>query len=325
MAISQVSTDPIYDVIIIGGGPAGLAAALYCARDQAQVLLLEKGFYGGQISITETVENYPGVFSTSGAELTETMRKQAENFGALFETAEVQRIDKGAESVKEVVTDIGTFKSYAVIVASGATPRKAGFDGEEMFQGRGVSYCATCDGMFYRDKVVYVIGGGLAALEESIFLTNYVKEVHLIVRRDEFRAPLSVQKQVLANDKIKVHYNSRIKEVTGKFALESLVLEDTKTGEVTEEVTFGPGEVGIFVFVGYTPVTEILKDYADFDDKGGVIVDADNMTKTKGIYAAGDVCTKRLRQLVTAVSDGANAATAADKAVMDHKFEMSQA
>lgn len=317
--MKQVSTDPIYDVIIIGGGPAGLAAALYSARDQASVLLIEKGFYGGQISITETVENYPGVLSTSGAELTETMRQQAENFGALFETAEVQSINAHGD-VKEVQTDVGTYKALTVILASGATPRKAGFVGEDVFQGRGVSYCATCDGMFYRDKVVYVVGGGLAALEESVFLTNYVSKVHLIVRRDEFRAPLTVQKLVEANDKIEVHFNTKIKEVSGKFAIESITLEDSVTG-ATEVIETAPGEVGVFVFAGYIPVTGLVTDYVDVDAQGGIIVDENNMTKTPGLYAAGDVCTKRLRQLVTAVSDGANAATAADKAVMEYKFE----
>lgn len=305
-------SNKFYDVVIVGGGPAGLSAALYAGRDNASVLLIEKGFLGGQIGITDSVENYPGVLAASGSDLIDTMYQQAIKFGAEFETADVLQIENVDAEHKRVITDIGEFESKTVLIATGAKPRMAGFENEEMFKGRGVSYCATCDGMFYKDKEVYVVGGGLAALEEAIFLTNYVNKVNLIVRKDAFRAPTSVSDEVLKNEKIEVFYNTKIKSISGGFSIEEIVLESTNSDDMSTK-KYEPGSIGIFVFVGYEPQTELLVNYADFDEFGMVKVDNDQMTRTEGIYAAGDICTKRLRQVVTATADGAVAATAITK------------
>lgn len=310
----------IYDLIIVGGGPAGLAAAIYAAREKQDVLLIERGFLGGQIAITAEVENYPGIISTTGPELTETMRQQAENFGCEIITANVEELKlDDSNPVKQVVTDSGVFETLAVIATSGAYPRPAGFEGEETFKGRGVSYCATCDGMFYTNKEVFVIGGGFAACEEAVFLTKFASKVTMIIRRDVFSAPLTISQMVQANPKIEVRFNTKITKVEGDFAPETITFKDTKTGETYTE-TRDPGSFGIFVFTGYVPETELVKDYADIDEQGGVITDKHMATRTPGLWAAGDIRGKNLRQLVTAASDGAIAATSVGQYLTEFKF-----
>lgn len=315
------SSDKLYDLIIVGGGPAGLSAAIYAAREKSNVLLIEKGFYGGQIALTSEVENYPGVISTSGPELSETMRKQAELFGCSFEVLEVTGITcNDDDPIKLVHTSQGTFRTLALLMTTGAYPRPAGFEGEETFKGRGVSYCATCDGMFYTNKEVYVIGGGFAACEEAVYLTRFASKVTMLIRRDEFSAPLSIVQQVLDNDKIEVRFETQITKVEGNFAPEKIHFIDTKRNEVYVEEK-DPGSFGIFVFTGYIPETTLIREYADCDEQGGVITDKNMATKTAGLYAAGDIRGKSLRQLVTAASDGAIAATAIGRMISDFKYE----
>lgn len=314
-----------YDIIIIGGGPAGMAAATYAARDRMKVLVLEKAFYGGQISITNLVENYPGIVSTTGPDLSSALRAQAEGFGASFVNAEVLKIEHDphhplSPSIKTVVTEDGSYTCLAVIVATGANPRGAGFDGEETFKGRGVSYCATCDAMFYQGKDVYVVGGGLSACEESVYLANIVKSVTMIVRKDHLRAAAGVAQHVFEHPNISVEFNTKIDRVEGLFGIERIAFSNTVTGEQWVK-SVEPGSTGIFVFTGYIPEVDLIRDYVDLDDTGGVITREDMSTKTPGIYAAGDLRSKQLRQLVTATSDGAIAATAAGRMINDIAYQ----
>lgn len=318
--MSATDQNKVHDLIIVGGGPAGLAAAIYAAREKQDVLLMERGFLGGQIAITSEVENYPGVLSTTGPELTETMRQQAENFGCTIITANVEELKFDDNNpVKEVIADGETYKTLAVIVTSGAYPRLAGFEGEETFKGRGVSYCATCDGMFYTNKEVFVIGGGFAACEEAVFLTKFASKVTMIIRRDRFSAPLTISQMVEANPKIEVRFNTKITKVEGEFAPEKVTFENTKTDETYVEERQA-GTFGIFVFTGYIPETDLVKGFADIDDQGGVVTDKHMATKTQGLWCAGDIRGKNLRQLVTAASDGAIAATSVGRYVSEFKF-----
>ena len=318
------NTNKLYDVIIIGGGTTGLAAGLYAGRDRSETLIIEKGFFGGQISITSEVENYPGVLQTSGPELIETMRQQAENFGCEFVTAEVTEIVASKdELVKTVKTNQGDFSALSVIVATGANPREAGFENEDKFKGRGVSFCATCDAMFYKDKEVYVIGGGFAACEEAEYLTKFALKVTMIIRRDEFSAPISIANDVLENEKIEVRFNTKITKVEGEMMIEKIHFTNSETQESYVE-DFEPGSVGIFVFTGYVPESDIIKGLVELDQGGGAITNDEMETDIPGLYVAGDIRQKRLRQLVTAASDGAIAATMAGKYVNDLKRNHSE-
>ncbi len=305
------NTEHLYDLIIVGAGPAGLSAAIYMARAKYKVLVLEQDKIGGQITITHEVVNYPGVYNTSGSDLTNTMRKQAESFGAKFEFAKVTDIDS-SNPIKKITTDKGSFEALGVILALGANPRKLGFTGEVEFQGRGVAYCATCDGEFFKDMVVYVIGGGFAAVEEGIFLTKYASHVHMVVRKDEFSCAKTVSEKALNHPKITVHFETEVDRVEGEHSLHSITLIDSKSGEkrtITEE-----NGMGVFVFAGYVPNTGWLPEDIKLEN-GYIVTDGNGETSVKGIYAAGDVCIKELRQVVTAVSDGAAAATSMEKYV----------
>lgn len=302
----------IYDAIIIGGGPAGLSAAIYMARAKFSVLVIEKEKFGGQITITNEVVNYPGVFKTSGKELTENMRKQAQSFGAQFLLANVKEINLEPK-IKKIVTDKGIYESVGVILATGSSPRKIGFINEEKFQGRGVAYCATCDGEFFTGKNVFVIGGGFAAAEEAIFLTKYARKVHIIVREDDFTCAKSVADKAKAHPQIEISYNTEIIEVNGEAQLKKAVFKNNKTGmkwtyEANEQDTFG-----VFVFAGYKPATDVFKNQVELSESGNLITDMNQKTNIEGVYGAGDVCVKNLRQVVTAVSDGAIAATSLEK------------
>ncbi len=302
----------LYDVIIIGGGPAGLTAALYLARAKYRTLVLEKEKFGGQITITHEVVNYPGVAKTSGAELTETMRSQAESFGAEFMLAEVESLDLSGD-IKTVRTARGELKAFGVLLATGAHPRMVGFKGEADFRGRGVAYCATCDGEFFTGKEVFVVGGGFAAAEEAVFLTKYAKHVNILIRKDDFSCAASVADAARNHPRITVLPNTEVEEVLGDTALRAIRYRNNKTGEITEYRADPGDNIGVFVFAGYAPATQLVKGIAELNDQGYVITDRNMGTNVAGLYAAGDVCVKSLRQVVTAVGDGALAATELEK------------
>ena len=302
----------LYDAVIVGGGPAGLTAALYLARAKYRVLVLEKEQFGGQISITHEVVNYPGIAKTSGKALTDTIRQQAEHFGAEFLLAEATGFDLAGE-IKTVQTNKGDFRCFGVLLATGAHPRTIGFQGEEAHKGRGVAYCATCDGEFFTGKEIFVVGGGYAAAEESVFLTKFALHVTILVRKDDFSCAASVADQAKNHKKITVLYNTVMEEVSGENGLTYARYKNTATGEVTEyksEESFG-----VFVFAGYAPATQAMKGIIELDEQGYIITDAAQKTSAEGVYAAGDVCIKPLRQVVTATGDGALAATELEKYV----------
>ncbi len=300
----------LYDVIVVGAGPAGLTAALYLARARYRVLVVEKDHFGGQITITAEVVNYPGVANTSGAALTETMRQQAEQFGAEFLLAEVEDIIDG-QPVKTVKTSRGERYAYGILLATGAHPRRVGFAGEAEFQGHGVAYCATCDGEFFTGKEVFVIGGGYAAAEESVFLTKYASHVTVMMRGDGFSCAPAVAEAAMSHEKITVMPHMQIDEVRGDTALRSLRAHNKETGEVLEYQAKDGDTFGVFVFAGYEP--EVVVDFVEQDAQGYIITDQNQQTNVQGIFAAGDVCVKPLRQIVTAVGDGALAAAALER------------
>ena len=304
--------DTIYDVVVIGGGPAGLTTALYLARAKYRVLVIEKDNFGGQITITSEVVNYPGVEHTSGAALTETMRKQAQNFGAEFMLAEVEGISVEGD-LKSVFTTKGELKCFGILLATGARPRMIGFKGEAEFKGHGVAYCATCEGEFFTGKEVFVVGGGFAAAEESVFLTKYARHVNILIRKDDFGCAKSVADEAKSHEKITVLTNTEVEEVMGDSVLRAIRYRNNKTGEVTEYKADSGDNIGVFVFAGYEPATELVKGIAELNDQGYVITDENMQTNVAGLYAAGDVRIKNLRQVVTAVGDGALAATELEK------------
>ena len=302
----------LYDVIIVGGGPAGLTAALYLARAKYRVLVLEKEQFGGQIAITHEVVNYPGISKTSGKALTDTIQQQAESFGAEFLLAEATGFDLNGD-IKTVHTGKGDYRCFGILLATGAHPRTVGFKGEEAHKGRGVAYCATCDGEFFTGKEIFVVGGGYAAAEESVFLTKFAKHVTILVRKDDFSCAASVADQAKNHEKITVLTNTVMEEVSGENGLTYARYKNTATGEVTEyksQDTFG-----VFVFAGYAPATEAIKGIVELNDQGYIVTDLSQKTSAEGVYAAGDVCIKPLRQVVTATSDGALAATELEKYV----------
>ncbi|MFV0395324.1 MAG: FAD-dependent oxidoreductase [Coprobacillaceae bacterium] len=300
----------IYDVVIVGGGAAGLSAAIYLARAKFSVLVVEKETIGGQITITDEVVNYPGVLKTTGKELTENMRQQAQNFGAEFMLTDVKKMDLES-SIKRIETSKGILQSVGVVLATGASPRKLGFTGEKEYQGRGIAYCATCDGEFFSGLEVFVIGGGFAAAEEAVFLTKYASKVTIIVREEDFTCAKSVADHAKNHDKIEIHYQTEILEAGGNDKLEYAVFKDNKTGETWRYEN--PNTFGIFVFAGYEPATQLFKEQVTLNDFGNIITDMNQKTNLDGVYGAGDVCEKNLRQVVTAVSDGAIAATSLEK------------
>ena len=302
----------LYDVVIVGGGPAGLTAALYLARAKYRVLVLEKEQFGGQIAITHEVVNYPGIAKTSGKALTDTIQRQAETFGAEFMLAEAIGFDLAGD-IKTVRTNRGDFRCFGILLATGAHPRTVGFKGEEEHKGRGVAYCATCDGEFFTGKEIFVVGGGYAAAEESVFLTKFARHVTILIRKDDFSCAASVADQAKNHEKITVLTNTVLEEVSGDDGLTYARYKNTATGEVTEvksEESFG-----VFVFAGYSPATEAVKDIIELNEQGYIVTDASQQTSVEGVYAAGDVCIKPLRQVVTATSDGALAATELEKYV----------
>lgn len=315
-----MSNNELYDAVIVGGGPAGLTAALYLARARYRVLVIEKDRFGGQITITHEVVNYPGVEKTSGEALTETMRRQAQNFGAEFLLAEVTDLKLDGD-IKTVVTSRGTLRAFSVMIATGANPRRVGFNGEDEFRGRGVAYCATCDGEFFTGKELLVIGGGFASAEESMFLTRYASKVTILVRKDAFSCAKSIADEVMEHPKITVLFNHELVGVEGNdMGIVSATLLNNKTNATDEYRAAGDDTFGVFVFAGYVPNTTLVKDKVALNEQGYIITDENKETNVKGVFAGGDVCIKPLRQVVTAVADGALAACAMEKrAAMMHE------
>ena len=271
----------LYDVVVIGGGPAGLTAALYLARARYRVVVVEKEHFGGQITITDEVVNFPGVERTSGKALTETMRRQAQSFGAEFLLAEVTGLAMDGD-VKTVQTSRGELHCFGVLLATGAHPRSAGFAGEAEFRGRGVAYCATCDGEFFTGKEVFVVGGGFAATEESVFLTKYARHVTILIRGEGFSCAPAAAEAALHHEKITVITHAQVEEVSGRDSLSRLKYRNTETGEVTEYRAAEGDPFGVFVFAGYEPATGLVKGLAECDAKGYVVTDRNQKTTCEG-------------------------------------------
>lgn len=303
-----MSRNDLYDVIVIGGGPAGLTAGLYLARARYRVLILEKDDFGGQITITNEVVNYPGVGRTTGRALTQTMRQQAQDFGAEFLSAEAIGLDVHGD-VKTVHTSRGDFKAFGILIATGASPRKLGFEGESEYAGRGVAYCATCDGEFFAGKEVLVVGGGFAAAEESVFLTTYASKVTVLVREQDFTCDAVVAAAAKNNPKIDVRYQVELQGVTaGQGGLREASILNRATGQTETWKPVDGGTFGVFVFAGYVPATDLVRGVVELDDYGYVVTHGYLETSVPGVYAAGDLRAKNLRQVVTATADGAIAA-----------------
>ncbi len=298
----------MYDVIIIGGGPAGLAAAVYAARACLHTLLLEKQpMGGGQILNTAEVDNYPGIPGANGFELGQKFADHAKRLGIEPRTEEVTAVDCLA-SVKKVITNKGTYEAASLIYAAGARHRTLGVPGEETFAGRGVSYCATCDGAFLRGKTAAVVGGGDVALEDALFLANICRNVFLIHRRDTFRGAKSLQNRVMATENIELILDTTVEEIHGETGVTELLIRNKKEDRTSCLVVDG-----IFIAAGILPYTDLLKGQVELDENGYIIADESCRTNVKGVYAAGDVRTKALRQIITAAADGANAVSAIEK------------
>ena len=308
----MTDTQNLYDVIIIGGGPAGLTAAIYLARARYRVLVLEKEQFGGQITITHEVVNYPGIGKTSGKALTDTMQQQAEAFGAEFLLTEATGLDLTGD-IKTVHTGRGDFQCFGVLLATGAHPRMVGFKGEAEYKGRGVAYCATCDGEFFTGKEVFVVGGGFAAAEESVFLTKFARHVTILMLTEDFTCAEAAAEPARSHEKISILPNTELLEVAGESGLTYARWRNTKTDEETEYRSKDGESFGVFVFAGYEPASGLVKGLVELDEKGYILTDGSLKTSAEGVYAAGDVCIKPLRQVVTATGDGALAATELEK------------
>lgn len=308
----------IYDIIIIGGGPSGLSAGLYAGRARAKTLIIEKGNIGGLITSTHEIENYPGgLKGDSGSSLTERMRQQAEDFGVKIVFDEIVSFDISG-SVKELKSHNASYKAKAVIIASGALPRFLGSKGEGEHVGMGVSYCATCDGSFFTGLEVYVVGGGDAALEEGIYLTKFANKVSIIHRRDTFRAAKSIVEKAEKNSKIHFIMDSVVEEIKGDGPVDEILVKNLKTGEVvSHKADPEAGMMGVFIYAGYLPNSQIWENTLRMDNRGYIITDMEMKTNVAGIFAAGDIREKTLRQVATAVSDGAVAAFTASAYVDD--------
>jgi thioredoxin reductase (NADPH) len=293
-------------IAIIGGGPAGLAAALYAARGRAKTVVFERGIPGGQIVTTDWVENYPGFpDGLSGAELGELMTRQAETHGAVIRSfTPIESVTRDDEGHFVIVGEDEEFEADTVILATGAVPRKLGVPGEAEFTGRGVSWCATCDGALFKDKTVAVIGGGDAAVEEAMFLTKFASRVHVIHRREELRATKCIQERCFANEKIEMHWNRVVAEVLGADGKVSGIRLETTNGDPEEILPLD----GIFIFVGVHPVNELAKGLCSLTDSGYITIDHDGRTDVAGLFAAGDVTNSELKQVITAAAKGASAA-----------------
>jgi thioredoxin reductase (NADPH) len=298
----------MYDLIILGGGPAGLTAGLYAARSRLKTVLIEKTYLGGQIVNTYQLENYPGYEEITGADLVAKMEAQVRKHGLEIVLEDVESLDITGEIKKVKTANNKVYEAKAIILAMGANPRKLGVPNEDRFIGAGISFCATCDGAFYKDAVVAVIGGGNTAVEDALYLTKFAKKVYIIHRRDQLRATKIEQEKAFANEKIEFIWNTVVVDVEGEYGVERVRLKNVKTGE---ESTLNVD--GVFVAIGYDPNTELVKGIVELDEYGYIITDDDMRTNVPGVFAAGDIRHKLLRQVITAAGDGATAAYAAEK------------
>ncbi|MBE3562438.1 MAG: thioredoxin-disulfide reductase [Hydrogenibacillus schlegelii] len=300
-------SDRIYDVAILGAGPAGMTAAVYAARANLSTLLIERGVPGGQMNDTADVENYPGYENILGPDLATKMFEHAQKFGAEYVYGEVTGLEPDGD-VKIVRTHDETYRARAVIIATGATPRRLGVPGEDRLAGRGISWCAVCDGAFFKDKNLIVVGGGDSALEEGTYLTRFAKKVTVVHRRDKFRAQKILQDRFFANEKTDVIWNHVVVEILGEKRVEGVVLKNVVTGETTTMPIDG-----VFIYVGLDPLSEPFRSLGITNEAGYIVTDEEMRTKIPGVFAAGDVREKKLRQIVTATADGAIAAQAAQQ------------
>jgi len=289
----------VYDLVILGAGPAGLSAAIYAKRAMLDFVILEKWLPGGEIANTFEVENYLGVNRLSGMELANNMVKHAEDLGVKIISDPAENVDF-SKDIKKIVTETNTYYTKTVIIASGASPRKLGVKGESRLSGLGVSYCATCDGFLYKNKVVAVVGGGDVAVEDAIYLSRMCSKVYLIHRRDELRAVKSLQERMFKLPNVEVKWNSIVEDITGENFVENVIIKNKET-QVIENLAIS----GIFIGIGHSPNVDFLKDEVKLDEGSWIITDELLQTNIKGVYAAGDIRVKNLRQIVTAVSDGA--------------------
>ena len=310
----------VYDVIVLGGGPAGLAAGLYAGRSRLSTLVIEKGQDGGQIAITDSIENYPGqmVEGESGPSLIARMTEQVKKFGAERCTDMIKSVELNGE-IKKLVGVKGEYEAKAVIIATGAFPKPIGCENEGKFTGKGISFCATCDAAFFEDMEVYVVGGGDSAVEEAMYLTKFARKVTIIHRRNELRAAKSIQEKAFANPKISFMWDSVVTAVDGDELLSSMTVKNVKTGELTKiEADEDDGIFGLFGFIGYNPNSSLFEGMVDMEN--GYIKTNDNMhTNIPGVFAAGDIRVKSLRQVVTAAADGAIAAMQAEHYISNLK------
>lgn len=307
--------EKIYDVIVLGAGPAGLSAGLYAGRSRLSTLIIEKGQDGGQIAITNEIENYPGqsLEGESGPSLIARMTAQAAKFGAERASDVIKSVELDGE-VKKLVGNKGEYLCRCLIIATGAFPRPIGCKNEGEFVGKGISFCATCDANFFEDLEVYVVGGGDAAVEEAMYLTNFARKVTVIHRRNELRAAKSIQEKAFANPKMNFMWDSVVDEVGGEDILQYMVVKNTKTGELTRiDADEDDGLFGLFGFIGLLPKSDLFVGKLELDEKGYIPTDADMHTNVPGVFAAGDIRVKSLRQVVTAAADGAIAAMQAEK------------
>ena len=303
-----------YDIIIIGAGPAGYTAGIYSSRARHNTLLISGILPGGQLMNTTDVENYPGFDEgIMGPDLMIIMRKQAEKMGTEIIDDEVVSVDFKSQPLK-VSTASNTFEANSVIVCTGANPRKIGLDGEQTFAGKGVSYCATCDGAFFKNQEIIVVGGGDSAMEEATFLTKFASTVHIVHRRDEFRASKIMQERALSNEKIKVHFNCTVEDIQGDQKFQNVILKNVKNGE---KITLEAG--GLFVAIGHEPNSKILEGQVELDENGYVVLKNNTETGVSGVFCAGDVHDHRYRQAVTAAGFGCMAAIDADKYLAEQK------
>ncbi|MGI6395579.1 MAG: thioredoxin-disulfide reductase [bacterium] len=299
----------IYDVAIVGAGPAGMTAGIYASRAMLKTVMIEKGVAGGLMAVTDKLDNWPGTFSVSGAELSEKMLKQATGFGCEFKVGEVLKIVKSKEGTFSLnLLDDEDITAKTVIYAAGSTPRFAEIEGEKEFIGRGVSYCALCDAAFYRGLKVAVLGGGDSALKEALFLTKFADEVTIVHRRQEFRAEKIIQEEVRENQKIKFALDSVAVKIEGSHFVEKVSIKNVKSGEIS---TLNVD--GVFVFLGYVPKVEPIKGLIELAEDGRIKTDSNMKTNVEGFFAAGDIVHKLVNQVATAVGDGATAAVAAEQ------------
>lgn len=319
MQTEELNGDTVWDVLIIGGGPAGLAAALYAARAMRKTIVLEKEMPGGQIATTSEVEDYPGIEMTTGPELSMMMMQHAEKFGAVMSIGdEVTDVDFSGPIKKVMTADGREIKGRAVIISTGAAPRTLGVPGEDELRGRGVSYCAVCDGPFFRDRHVAVVGGGDAAFDEALYLTKYASRVTIIHRRDEFRAQRVLVARAEKSERIEFITSTVVDEVNGNGKVASLTLRNLKTND-----RYDFPIDGLFVYIGNIPNTEMFKTCVNIDQNGYIEVDENMATDCPGVYVAGDVRKNPLKQVVTAAADGSIAALTADKYLDDLAEHMS--